>query len=213
LDVSRTEDEQLEALKKWWLENGLSIVAGVVIGIVAIFGWRGWQSHQRTIAVAASSLYTETIVNIRQGNTTRAREVANQLLAEYGSSGYATFAALLLARLDVDENNDQAALEQLQWVLDNADQEGLKHLARLRMARVHLAMHQPEKALEVLDVPSQGKFTAGYEELKGDIYVQLNQIDRARTSYQLALAESDSPAGNNNIYLQLKLDDIGRSNP
>lgn len=213
MDVSRTEDEQLEALKKWWLENGLSIVAGVVIGIVAIFGWRGWQSHQRTIAEAASSLYTETIVNIRQGNTTRAREVANQLLAEYGSSGYATFAALLLARLDVDENNDQAALEQLQWVLDNADQEGLKHLARLRMARVHLAMHQPEKALEVLDVPSQGKFTAAYEELKGDIYVQLNQIDRARTSYQLALAESDSLAGNNNIYLQLKLDDIGRSNP
>ena len=213
MDVSRTEDEQLEALKKWWLENGLSIVAGVVIGIAAIFGWRGWQSHQRTIAEAASSLYTETIVNIRQGNTSRAREVANQLLAEYGSSGYATFAALLLARLDVDENNDQAALEQLQWVLDNADQEGLKHLARLRMARVYLAMHQPEKALEVLDVPSQGKFTAGYEELKGDIYVQLNQIDRARTSYQLALAESDSPSGNNNIYLQLKLDDIGRSNP
>lgn len=213
MDVSRTEDEQLEALKKWWAENGVSIVAGVVIGIAAIFGWRGWQSHQQAMAEAASLLYTETIVNIRQNNNTKAREAADRILAEYGSTGYAAFAALLLAKLDVEENKNEAALAQLQWVLDNAGQEGLKHLARIRMGRVYLAMHQPEKALETLDVASQGEFAASYEELKGDIYVQLNQPEKARTAYQLALAESSGPAGDDNTYLQLKLDDIGSSNP
>lgn len=213
MDVSRTEDEQLEALKKWWSENGVSIVAGIVIGIGTIFGWRGWQAHQQAQAEAASLLYAETIVNIRQGRNTAAREAAGQLLNDYTSTGYAAFAALMLARLNVEENNLDAALEHLQWVLENADQEELKHLARIRMARVHLARQEPEQALAVLDVPSPGEFTAMYEELKGDAYVQLNQIEQARTAYQLALTESGSPAVDNTSYLQMKLDEIGRTNP
>ena len=45
MDVYKTEEEQVEAIKKWWQENGKSIIAGVVIGITAIFGWRAYDSH------------------------------------------------------------------------------------------------------------------------------------------------------------------------
>ena len=31
MDVYKTEEEQVEAIKKWWQENGKSIIAGVVI--------------------------------------------------------------------------------------------------------------------------------------------------------------------------------------
>ena len=38
----RTEEEQVEALKSWWKENGKSLIMGVVIAVAAVFGWRGW---------------------------------------------------------------------------------------------------------------------------------------------------------------------------
>jgi len=31
LDVYSTEEEQVEAIKKWWNENGKSIIAGIII--------------------------------------------------------------------------------------------------------------------------------------------------------------------------------------
>ena len=36
MDIYQTEDEQVEALKKWWEENGKSVIFGLCIGVVAI---------------------------------------------------------------------------------------------------------------------------------------------------------------------------------
>ena len=39
-----TEEEQIEALKDWWRENGNSLLIGVAVALVAVFGFRGWQT-------------------------------------------------------------------------------------------------------------------------------------------------------------------------
>ncbi|MEW8396328.1 MAG: tetratricopeptide repeat protein, partial [Candidatus Thiodiazotropha sp.] len=36
----QTEEEQVEAIKRWWKENGTSVIAGLVIGLGGIFGWQ-----------------------------------------------------------------------------------------------------------------------------------------------------------------------------
>ena len=46
-----TDEEQVEALKKWWRENGKSVVGGVVLGLALVGGWRGWQYYEQTRAV------------------------------------------------------------------------------------------------------------------------------------------------------------------
>lgn len=212
MDIARTEEEQLEALKKWWSENGWSIVAGIVIGLGAIFGWRSWQAYQLGLAEQASNLYTGMIADIRQQNNDEARTLANQLLDEYSGTTYATYAALMLARLEMDEEKPEAALSHLQWVMDKAKQDELKHLARLRMARVLLATGKQDEALKLLDVRNPGKFLADYEEIKGDIYMQLNEPDKARTAYQLALAGSQGVDENNPV-LQMKIDAAGHITP
>ena len=38
----RTEEEQLEAIKRWWKENGTSLIAGVAIAAAGVFGWNAW---------------------------------------------------------------------------------------------------------------------------------------------------------------------------
>ena len=58
----RTEEEQVEALKSWWKENGKSLIMGVVIAVAAVFGWRGWNQYQDDFAANASAMY-ESILN------------------------------------------------------------------------------------------------------------------------------------------------------
>ena len=197
-------------MKKWWAENGWSIVGGVVIGLAAIFGWRSWETYQQTQAEAASNLYSNLIVEMRQNKKDQARELAQKLLDEYTSTSYAVFASLMLARLDTEAGNLASAIQHLQWAMDNTKQDEFKHLARLRMARVLLDDNKPGQALALIsNIKNQGEFAASYEELKGDIYVRQGEIEKAKIAYQTALAGMDDGLGDNS-FLQLKIDDIGR---
>lgn len=211
MDVTRTDEEQLEAIKKWWLENGWSIVGGVVIGLAAIFGWRGWETYQLDRAEAASNVYTSLIVEVRQNRSEPARELATKLLEDYSNTSYAMFASLILARLDVEAGNSASAIKHLQWVMDKTSQNEFKHLARLRMARVLLGDNKAEQALAlIMSVNDQGEFTAGYEELKGDIYVRQGETGKAKIAYQQAMTGMNDVLRDNS-FLQMKIDDIGRS--
>ncbi len=49
-----TEEQQVEALKEWWAENGKAVIAGIVLGAGVIGGWTFWKGHQEKQAVIAS---------------------------------------------------------------------------------------------------------------------------------------------------------------
>jgi len=49
-----TDDEQWEAVKRWIVENGLWVIAGVVLGIVALVGYRYVDSSRNERALARS---------------------------------------------------------------------------------------------------------------------------------------------------------------
>ena len=42
-----TEEQQVEALKDWWKQNGLAVIGGAVLGVSALIGWRGWNLASR----------------------------------------------------------------------------------------------------------------------------------------------------------------------
>ena len=56
------EDEQVEALKTWWRENGKSTVITIVVVLAAIFGWRGWQQQQSAEVEAGSLMYQSLLM-------------------------------------------------------------------------------------------------------------------------------------------------------
>ena len=204
----RTDEEQAEALKKWWNENGKFIIAGVVIGIGAIFGWRGYNTHQAQQAVEASVLYEQMIIASREDDSENVAVYANRILENYKSSTYATFATLMLAKQAAETGELDEAETHLRWVLNNSSQEELEHVARLRLARVLIAGEKLDQADKTLKVSNTGDFSSRYEELRGDILVKQNRVDEARQAYEKALANS---ADGNNPILQMKLDDLGRS--
>ena len=209
VDVYRTEEEQVEAVKQWWRENGKSIIAGIAIGLTAIFGWRGWQNHTVIQAESASTLYQQMISASRNNNSEEVRVYAERITDDHQSTTYGTFATLMLAKLAAEGNDLAAAETHLRWVLANDSQAEIGHIARLRLARVLIADNKLEQALDTLSVSDKGKFVTRYEELRGDIFIQQGKNDEARQAYQTALANIDSASEAQSI-LQMKLDELGR---
>jgi predicted negative regulator of RcsB-dependent stress response len=211
LEVNQTEQEQIEALQKWWADNSTAIISGIILGLAAIFGWRGWQSYIQTTAEEASDLYTNMIIEVRDHKNDKAREYADKLINEYSRTTYADFAALMLARLDVEGAKPDEAIKHLRQVLDAAHQDSLKHIARLRLVRILLDQNKTDEAWSILQVDDEGAFTASYAELKGDIYARQGKVDDAHTSYQLALGNPGTETSDTS-FLQMKIDDLGRRN-
>jgi predicted negative regulator of RcsB-dependent stress response len=208
VDGYRTEEEQAEAIKKWWGENGKSIIAGIVIGITAIFGWRAYNTHTAQQAEAASMLYEQMLVASRTNDTENVSIYANRVIDNYKSSSYATFATLMLAKIAAESGNLEQAETHLRWVLENNSQEEFMHVARLRLARVLIAGDKLDMATNTLKVSNPGEFSSRYEELRGDIFVKQDKTDEARQAYQKALANTAAESGQST--LQMKLDDLGR---
>lgn len=203
VNVHLSEEEQVEALKKWWKENGKSVVAGVVIGLGAVFGWQAWEKHQRTSAEDASALFEQLSYNVANGSAL-AEQQARDLIQEHHGSVYAVFAALELARIKVGQGDLAAARTQLQWALNNAPDDSLRQIARLRLARVMLSEGDTQGAASVAAAAVADRFAAELAELRGDIALADGDLAAARDAYLQAI---DSGAGNTEL-VQMKLDDL-----
>lgn len=202
-----TDEEQVEKLKRWWQENGRSVIAGVVIGVGGLFGYRYWIDYQNQVAEEASMHFDKMVQALEARNNETVVSQAESLLADYASSEYAIMARLALARMHVDKGDFDKAGEQLQQVIGTVDNQPLGYLARKRLAAVQLQMSKIDQALTTLSVDFPAEFSAGIEELKGDIYAQQGKKSEAADAYGKALRASPGPV--NSEFLQQKLDDLG----
>ncbi|HET6655021.1 MAG TPA: tetratricopeptide repeat protein [Gammaproteobacteria bacterium] len=201
-----SDDEQWEKVKAWWQANGTFIIAGLVIGLAIIGGWRWWEHNQAQQQVAASALYTqfEQVLNQPDAKQGAADAVAKNLITNYSGTPYAAQAALGLAAQEVAANKPDQAAEHLQWVVDNASDDSLARLARLRLARVQIANKQPKAALATLSAVKPGGFEALYAEVRGDAWRALDDPAKAHAAYQAALTAHTDEMGDTTL-LELKL--------
>lgn len=52
-----TEEQQAEAVKDWWVNNRVPVIAGLVIGIVLMIAWSGYKSWNKTQSENNAALY------------------------------------------------------------------------------------------------------------------------------------------------------------
>ncbi|MEY2722072.1 MAG: hypothetical protein RL245_1107 [Pseudomonadota bacterium] len=168
IDDYYNEQEQWERVKRWLRENGPWLIAGVVIGLGALAGWRWYESYVERRHVEASVAYSEILQTLERGDRVAALKAIDELRAEYGSSAYADQGDLLGARIHVDTNELGKAAERLTRVMTDADDPQLQLLARIRLARVQIAQNNAEAALKTLDGATAGGFAARFDEVRGD---------------------------------------------
>lgn len=185
----RTEEEQIEALKTWWRENGKSTIAGVVVALLLVFGWKAWQQHQADKTAAASALFDNLVAasHANQGDLTTdqqatANHLADTLISDYAGSTYALFALFYKAQLAVVAGDLPAAEQALRTVISQSEELPILAQAKLRLAKVLYAQDRYDDALAQLDNQND----AGYLELKGDIYAARSELQQALSAYQQA---------------------------
>ena len=206
MDIHRTEEEQVEAIKTWWKENGTSVIVGVVLGIAVIFGVRYWFDYQKAQTQQASALYTQILSSL-VNNKEKAESLASDMAANYSSTPYASLTALNLAKIKVDGKDYVGAQAYLQWILDNSTDQGFQHVARIRLARLLLETNKLDDAEKLLKGIVAMGFSSEYAELRGDIFrLQGSQI-QALENYRLAQGDSQ-PSSQRHQLLQMKIDDL-----
>lgn len=202
-----TEEQQVEAIKNWWKENGISVVLGLLIGFGALFGWNYWKDYRDDNAAAASVVYQQLLTDLQANKTDAIKAQAQMLVDKYGSTPYAALAAFSLARTAVEANDMATAKTWLQWVLDNSRQDQFQHTARLRLTRVLLSSNEVDAADAIINNIKTDAYVAPYAELQGDIALARGDREAAREAYKTAL-EASAGDKNQRTALQGKLDDV-----
>jgi predicted negative regulator of RcsB-dependent stress response len=202
-----TEAQQVEALKNFWKENGFTIVASIVLAIAIVTGMRFYRSYVRTRAEHASVVYQHMITSDVENNVADAETQAALLIKDYSRTPYSKLAALMLAKQLVNAKKYDDAINQLNWVIKHTNNHSFADIARIRLARVYLEQNKANDALKSVEKIKDKAYQGLSEEMQGDAFVQLNQLDQARTAYQAALKEYQD-ANISRPFLEMKMNDL-----
>jgi predicted negative regulator of RcsB-dependent stress response len=203
-----TDDEQLEVIKRGIAENGVWIVGGVVLGAALLFGWRYYHAHQNEVALNAAAQFGQMTTALESNDRNKARQVANGIIEKFPTSPYADQAQLTLARLFVDDGQLPSAIAPLTRVMNDSRDSELKHIARLRLARVLTDQGKPDEAIKILGLDAPGAFAARYHEVRGDAFYAKKDFKNAASEYTAALTLSDARSADSAL-LELKIADLG----
>ena len=208
MEVYETEEQQVEAVKKWFKENGASLILGLAVGLSAVGGWKYYQTEQNTHSTQASDMYISLInqMDAENGKGDFNAQV-DQLATDFSDTPYAALASLILAKHDYENGNALAAISKLSWASKNANDVETQQVAQTRLIRVYLSEDMYDEAEALLNMPHPESFDASYEELKGDLFVDKNELADARVAYDKAIALSGE---NVNGWLQTKRQQLGQ---
>ncbi|ETN92136.1 hypothetical protein U062_01921 [Gammaproteobacteria bacterium MOLA455] len=212
-----TEEEQIEALKRWWDENGKQVVLAIVLTVGGYFGWQAWTDHLEDQTAAASLVYQEMLDNLGDAVTAdtlatdkqaEISQLADTLKQDYSNTQYAFYAALIKAKLAVESTDLSAASVELQWAMDNAHDSVSENIARLRLARVEAAAGNLDAALQLVQGVDAGELKSAFDEAKGDFYQQQGNAGAAYTAYEAAMMGIDAGNSSASQLLQLKISQV-----
>lgn len=204
-----SDEEQLEALKKWWKDNGTSLMFGLAVAIAVVVGYRSWTSYQQRQAEAAAAEYEVVFEQLKEQEVTEGvLKRSEELMETYPGSIQTTFVALNLARVAAEEGKLEDAESQLNTLLDKVDDKALKPLIHFRLAQVKMGLGKYDEALDQLNIKVPDSFSALFSELSADVYAKKGDSGKAIELYKKAI--EDSEAGSRIISdIKLKLNALG----
>jgi predicted negative regulator of RcsB-dependent stress response len=210
----RTEEEQVAAIKQWWKDNGTSIMVGIVVALVAIFGWRAWQQKTMEAKIISSQQFQQ-LLEATTGDTAANAEqtganiafLVDEILKQNNESRYGIYARLLKARVAVSETRYDEAEALLRESLAKNTDPALATVINARLVRLLAIKGDTEAALKILAEPQNALFAGYFEELKGDLLKAQGKRAEAREAYQKAV-DGAALTGEDTRLLQMKLDDL-----
>jgi predicted negative regulator of RcsB-dependent stress response len=201
MEQYETEEQQVEAIKRFWKENGMALVIGVVLGLGGLVGWRYYNDSQIAAKEQASFAYEQVTQDVVAGELDFGK--AKTFIESHSDSGYAVLMGLELAQQAIERKDMAEAIKQLEFVVTNAKLTAVQAVAQLRLARIQLEQGELESALASAEKVTDTAFKAQSQELKGDVFKAQQLFDKARAAYSSALETNERDQ-----ILKMKLDNL-----
>ena len=207
MSVYMTEEEQLQAIKKWWLRYNTPILVLLSVVMLSVAGYRYWNWHHEKILTQASTVYERLMVSFSEHKNKEIRSYANQLIKEYGQTVYADAARMTLAQIYVTKDQDEKAKQLLDEVALHSEVPAFKQIAKIRIARLLVAQKSFDQALNEIAVIDDNAYMTIVNELKGDIFLEKGDYQQAIKLYKQAINEAKTH-GIGNLFLEMKTNEL-----
>jgi len=202
------EQEQLDELKHFWSKYGNLISGVLIVVMLALAGWNGYNYWQRSQAAQAAAMYDEMGKSLAGGDSALAERTFNDMKDRYARATYTQQAGLALAKMAADASKPDVAKAALQWVADKSGDEGYAAIASLRLANIYLDAKQYPEALKALDAAKGDAFAALVSDRRGDVLLLQGQRDAAKAAYLTAFKAFDERSEYRRL-VRVKLNALG----
>ncbi|ENX12137.1 hypothetical protein F895_03649 [Acinetobacter sp. CIP 64.2] len=212
--MSLSDEEQLDQFKSFAKKYGSAIISGILIALIAFFGWEYWQkknlAESQNQTAKVQNLMDEAKAASGQPNAfATLSETADKIVKDDADSAQAIQTQFIMAKLAYDKQDYAAAEKALKKVeASKVKDAGLLQIVKLRLADSQLAQSKYDEALKTLSSVTDPAFKATADELRGDIFVAKKDNESARKAYQSAWDNLLERKQERQL-LQIKLESVG----
>ncbi|GAA5112617.1 ancillary SecYEG translocon subunit YfgM [Orbus sasakiae] len=195
-------EEQVQEIKEFLAKTWKIIVAVIVIGLLAVWGWRYWQSHQSGKMVDASDQYELLISKLNPADPASVDQLVT--FAKDNNNIYSVFANLKAAQFYVEVRKDYTGAETLLAdAIKKTDAEPVQAIINIRIARLQYQLEKYDDSLASLAKVTDQSWAASVNDIRGDVLVKMKKYAEACDAYQVALASSPTPELDVNLKMKL----------
>lgn len=204
-------EEQVSEIKEFLAKTWKIIVAVIVIGLLAFYGWRYWQSYKLEKTIESSERYEQLIANLDKNKPDSVNELVS--FAESDNTIYSVFANLKAAKFYVEELKDYPKAEKLLTdSLSKTDSEVIKSISYIRIARIQYQLERYQDVLATLNKVTEKSWVPVVNDIRGDAYMKLNNYAEAVAAYNVALAPAPADqSGENNSKASLPTEQLDKN--
>ena len=212
--MSVSDEEQLDQIKSFAKKYGSAMISGILIALIAFFGWEYWQKKnlaeaQNQTAKVQKLMDEAKAVSGQPNALATVSEAADKIVKDDADSVQAIQTQFILAKLAYDKQDYAAAEKALKKVENSKVKDaGLLQIVKIRLADSQLAQKKYDDALKTLSTVTEPAFKATADELRGDIYVAKKDNASARKAYQSAWDNLLERKQERQL-LQIKLESVG----
>ncbi|WP_392561288.1 tetratricopeptide repeat protein [Orbus sturtevantii] len=195
-------EEKLQEIQEILGKTWKIIVAVIIIGLLAFWGWRYWKSHNIEKATLASEQYEQLISKLNNDDPTSIDGLVK--FADQNDTVYSLFADLKAAQFYVENKKDYLGAEQLLISASKkTDSEPLLAIINIRIARLEYQLGKYTDSLKSLDKVTNSNWASIVNNIRGDVLVKMENYPLACNAYEVALASQPTPELEKDIKIKL----------
>lgn len=160
-----TDDEQLDSVKSFFKKYGSAMVTGVLIALIAFFGWEYWQKKTLAENQNETAKVQQLMDEARAANgdakvTAALVASADKIVKDNPDSVHAIQAQIVMAKVAYDKNDYALAERELKKVENSKIKDaGLLQVVKIKLADAQLAQKKFDEALKTLSAVNDPAFS------------------------------------------------------